>query len=38
MNYQQKTKETDNSVIEFIENVENPKKREYAYKLIDIFN
>ena len=37
MNYQQKTKETDNSVIEFIENVENPKKREDAYKLIDIF-
>lgn len=37
MSYQQKTKETDNSVIEFIENVENPKKREDAYKLIDIF-
>jgi hypothetical protein len=37
MSYQQKTKETDNSVIEFIENVENPKKRKDAYKLIDIF-
>ncbi|MEH7305963.1 DUF1801 domain-containing protein [Neobacillus drentensis] len=37
MSYQQKTKETDNSVIEFIENVDNPKKREDAYKLIDIF-
>jgi hypothetical protein len=37
MSYEQKTKETDNSVIEFIENVENPKKREEAYKLIDIF-
>jgi hypothetical protein len=37
MSYEQKTKETDNSVIEFIENVENPKKREDAYKLIDIF-
>ncbi|QIZ06593.1 DUF1801 domain-containing protein [Priestia megaterium] len=37
MSYQQKTKETDHSVIEFIENVENPKKREDAYKLIDIF-
>ncbi|WP_066250823.1 DUF1801 domain-containing protein [Neobacillus drentensis] len=37
MSYQQKTKETDHSVIEFIENVENPKKREDAYKLIDVF-
>ncbi|MNW39251.1 hypothetical protein D3C74_163390 [compost metagenome] len=35
--YEQKTKETDNSVIEFIENVDNPKKREDAYKLLDIF-
>ena len=35
--YELKTKETDNSVIEFIENVENPKKREDAYKLVDIF-
>lgn len=38
MAYQQKTKETDNSVYEFIENVENPKKREDAYKLVDIFS
>ncbi|MRN57298.1 DUF1801 domain-containing protein [Paenibacillus monticola] len=35
--YEQKTKQTDNSVIEFIENVENPKKREDAYRLLDIF-
>lgn len=35
--YEQKTKETDASVIEFIENVDNPKKREDAYKLLDIF-
>lgn len=35
--YEQKTKETDNSVIEFIEAVEHPKKREDAYKLLDIF-
>lgn len=35
--YEVKTKESDNSVIEFIENVENPKKREDAYKLLDIF-
>lgn len=36
--YEPKTKETDHSVIEFIENfVENPKKREDAYELLDIF-
>lgn len=35
--YELKTKENDNSVIEFIEKVENPKKREDAYKLLDIF-
>ncbi|MFC5649547.1 DUF1801 domain-containing protein [Paenibacillus solisilvae] len=35
--YEQKTKETDNSVIEFIDNVDNQKKREDAYKLLDIF-
>ncbi|MCE4047743.1 MULTISPECIES: DUF1801 domain-containing protein [Bacillaceae] len=35
--YELKTKETDNSVIEFIETVENPKKKEDAYKLLDIF-
>ena len=35
--YIPKTKETDNSVIEFIESVENVKKREDAYRLLDIF-
>ncbi|WP_299089723.1 DUF1801 domain-containing protein [uncultured Metabacillus sp.] len=35
--YELKTKETDSSVIEFIEQVESPKKREDAYKLLDIF-
>ncbi|PLT28857.1 DUF1801 domain-containing protein [Peribacillus deserti] len=35
--YELKTKETENNVIEFIEAVESPKKREDAYKLLDIF-
>ncbi|KAF0822631.1 DUF1801 domain-containing protein [Cytobacillus firmus] len=35
--YEVKTKENDNSVIEFIEKVESPKKKEDAYKLLDIF-
>jgi hypothetical protein len=35
--YVLKTKETDNSVIEFIEKVDNPQKREDAYKLLDLF-
>ncbi|KKO55177.1 DUF1801 domain-containing protein [Paenibacillus sp. DMB20] len=35
--YELKTKENDNSVIEFIEQVENPKKREDAFRLLDIF-
>lgn len=35
--YELKTQETDQSVIEFIENVDNPKKREDAYRLLDIF-
>lgn len=35
--YELKTKETENSVIEFIEAVENTKKREDTYKLLDIF-
>ncbi|KQN96019.1 DUF1801 domain-containing protein [Paenibacillus sp. Leaf72] len=35
--YELKTKETDNSVIAFIEEVENIKKREDAYKLLDLF-
>jgi hypothetical protein len=35
--YELKTKENDNSVIEFIEKVDSLKKREDAYKLLDIF-
>ena len=35
--YEQKTKETDASVIEFIEQVDSPKKREDAYRLLDLF-
>ncbi|MFC7680403.1 DUF1801 domain-containing protein [Paenibacillus sp. GCM10028914] len=35
--YEPKTKPTDSSVLEFIENVDSPKKREDAYKLLDIF-
>ena len=35
--YELKTKENDRSVLEFIESVETPKKREDAYKLLDIF-
>ena len=35
--YELKTKETESSVIEFIEGVESLKKREDAYKLLDIF-
>ncbi|WP_054954931.1 DUF1801 domain-containing protein [Paenibacillus dakarensis] len=35
--YEPKTKPTDNSVLEFIENVDSPGKREDAYKLLDIF-
>jgi hypothetical protein len=35
--YELKTKENDNSVIEFIEQVENLKKREDAYRLLDVF-
>ncbi|MBP3953578.1 DUF1801 domain-containing protein [Bacillus suaedae] len=35
--YELKTKETEASVIEFIQSVENAKKREDAYKLFDIF-
>ncbi|MBM7691434.1 hypothetical protein JOC77_000839 [Peribacillus deserti] len=36
--YKLKTKETDNNVIEFIETVDNPKKREDAYQLLVIFS
>ncbi|ARF12737.1 DUF1801 domain-containing protein [Sporosarcina ureae] len=35
--YELKTKETDSSVIEFIENIDQLKKREDAFKLVDIF-
>ncbi|WP_017753999.1 DUF1801 domain-containing protein [Calidifontibacillus oryziterrae] len=35
--YEQKTRENDSSVLEFIEKVENPKKRDDAYKLLEIF-
>lgn len=35
--YELKTKENDASVIEFIESVDNPKKKEDAYKILDIF-
>lgn len=35
--YEQKTKETENSVIEFIEKIEHPRKKEDAYKLLEIF-
>lgn len=38
MAYEQKTKENDKSVIEFIEEVEKPKKREDSYRLLDIFS
>lgn len=36
--YELKTKQNDHSVIEFIEKVDSPKKREDAYKLLDIFS
>ncbi len=32
-----KMKENDNGVIEFIEKVEHPRKKEDAYKLLEIF-
>jgi len=35
--YELKTKETDSSVIEFIESIESLKKRQDAYILLDIF-
>ncbi|MFB5663544.1 DUF1801 domain-containing protein [Alteribacillus sp. HJP-4] len=35
--YEQKTKENNYSVREFIEEVEQPKKREDSFKLLDIF-
>ncbi|WP_334075744.1 MULTISPECIES: DUF1801 domain-containing protein [Paenibacillus] len=36
--YEPKTKETDQDVLEFIENVEHPGKREDALKLLAIFS
>lgn len=35
--YELKTKETDNSVIAFIEELDNAKKREDAFRLLDLF-
>ena len=35
--YEPKMKETDNSVIGFIESVENEKKKSDAYQLLEIF-
>ena len=35
--YEQKMKETDENVVEFIENVDSPKKRADAYRLLEIF-
>lgn len=37
MGYELKTKQNDRSVIEFIEEVESEKKKEDAYRLLDIF-
>ena len=37
MTYELKTKQNDRSVIEFIEGVDHPKKRDDAYKLLDLF-
>ncbi|MEO3945862.1 DUF1801 domain-containing protein [Gorillibacterium sp. CAU 1737] len=34
---EQKTKETEASVIEFVEQVESPQKRADAYRLLDLF-
>ncbi|GGN65783.1 DUF1801 domain-containing protein [Oceanobacillus indicireducens] len=36
--YELKTKENDRDVVEFIESVDHPKRREDAYKLLDIFS
>lgn len=35
--YKLKTKETDDSVIEFIQQIENERKREDAFRLLEIF-
>ncbi|MFC7364674.1 MULTISPECIES: DUF1801 domain-containing protein [Bhargavaea] len=36
--YKQKTQPSDNSVIEFIEQVDHPRKKEDAYRLLDLFS
>lgn len=36
--YELKMKENDRDVLEFIESVDHPKRREDAYKLLDIFS
>ncbi|MCH1642740.1 DUF1801 domain-containing protein [Paenibacillus timonensis] len=35
--YELKTKENDNNVIEFIEQIADAKKKEDAYRLLDVF-
>jgi len=35
--YEAKTKETDKSVVDFLESIENEKKKKDAYKLLKIF-
>ncbi|WP_053217050.1 DUF1801 domain-containing protein [Virgibacillus senegalensis] len=35
--YELKTKENDRSVLEFIDAVDHPKKKEDAYRLLDLF-
>ncbi len=35
--YEAKTKETDKSVVDFIESIDNEKKKKDAYKLLKIF-
>lgn len=37
MAYEQKTRENDNDVIAFLEEIENPRKKEDAYELLEIF-
>ncbi|GEM_PF-1924232 len=37
MAYEQKTKETDESVIAFIEDIDNARKKEDAYRLLALF-
>lgn len=37
MAYEQKMKETDHSVTEFIEAIDSPKKREDAYRLLELY-